>query len=277
MPEGKEHLLESLKTLIETMSSVLESFGVLLLTYVIIMGLSQRAGKLTWLAKEKSRRQGQGEPCIELASRNPRDEVPWKDSSVLKGGFQALVVVLILSSYVVIMLAVSGLAGGELGNQATLVRLIGLLLLYPILMLGFIIIIFIVIHRSKNTVKSNKMVILIALSVSGLCMSTIYSMDNPSGVFGEVLVRNPSWALMVQILLLFMMSVSYSYVMGMASGIKEATVEGRFPLVEVTLCDGSILEKQWFYEKTDNDYRFIGQDKVERIIPGTRISEIRPL
>ncbi len=255
-------MLEKVKFLSETVAPVLKILGVLFVGYVILMGYAHRRGRLTWVSKENQRRSSQGRPTINLLSRNPMVDVPWKDPSLIQGGLTAIFAVIILLSYVVMGLLSEMLFSQKL-VMGDLLDLLLFLMVWPVSMGGFLIGVMIWQHRHRNAIRSLWGLIVIALVgfISSFAVPFVF--------------EPPETALIVEIALLVILSFLLSYLIGMNQGITEADIEKQFPLVEVLTTQNETISQVRLYEKTDTDYRLIGEDGVNHIIPSVNIREIR--
>jgi hypothetical protein len=97
--------MDILKQLSDGISAFLSLIGILLLGYMLLMGMARKAGKTKWYRIEQDRRILQGKANIGILSVGEEFELPWKDPSLIQGGFKALGIVGILLSYVAIMVA----------------------------------------------------------------------------------------------------------------------------------------------------------------------------
>lgn len=256
--------MENLKQIVEGISSFMGAIGVLLFGYILLMGLSRKAGKTTWSKRERERRISQGKPNINLISGDSKTELPWKDQSLIQGGFNALLFVGILLSYVVAMLLWEVSQDNDGIAPDEMVQLVGILMAWPVFMGAFftimITILAVLVHKLPAKPFYPLFVVNLIIAISSFLILRIESSH---------------LALGLQTILFLVVSCLISYGQGISDGIMDADLETRFPLVSVVTVQGNTMEHLRLYEKTDTDYRFIGDDGVDLIIPGTHIAQIK--
>jgi hypothetical protein len=138
-------------------------------------------------------------------------------------------------------------------------------MIYPVGMLGFIVLIAIVFCKGSNSLfHSIAMFVFVVLCVvAGL------------SPVGQGKSMDASVALTIQSMALAILSLFFSYLVGM--GDKKADPSLNYPLVNFVLVQGDNLDKALLYERTDSDYRLIAQDGSNRIVPAVNVREIRML
>jgi hypothetical protein len=252
--------MDTLKALSDAITSILGVLGIFLFGYLLLMGAFHRLGKKKWGDWERERRKSMAKPNIELYSKSSTTELPWKDPSLMQGGLTALAIIAILSMYVVLML----LFGAFTGDR-TSIGSIAILLGFPIAVVGMFYIPLIIrayISLHELSWKPFRAFVIINFVCGILTFLVIF------------LVRSEQLVIYSQIGLLLVVSNSLSYVFGISDGFKDADIETRFPIVDVVLTEGGRFSHLRLYETTDIDYRFIGEDGSEYIIPNDRIVTI---
>jgi hypothetical protein len=256
--------MDAIKVFIDGISALLGLIGVCLFGFILIMGLAHKSGRRIWFEKEKDRRTAQGKPNITLATTSDKPEMPWNDPSLVQGGLTALGTIGLLFIYVVAMLVF--IASQQLkpltANQT--LYLVALLMGYPVAMGAFS-----VISLAFANIRQFKLQYRAFWFLFGINLVCAIA------TFFVARLQSSQSALLVQIFLLVIVSLSLSYIYGMRDGLKDADVEARFPLVEVLTTRGDSLKQIRLYEKTDTDYRFIGADGVDHILPGMHVAEIK--
>ncbi len=251
--------MDTLKGLSEAISAILGVLSIFLFAYLLIMGFAHRAGKNFWFDWEQKRRKSMGKPNIELSSKSSAAEFPWKDPSLIQGGFTALTSITILSMYVVIMTMFFAYQGEKLS-----LWIIAVLLGFPVAMVGIFALpslIWAIVQQYKLSWKAFGALVVVNLAC-GIVSFFVFP-----------LLQSEQLALYSQIGLLLIVSASLSYVSGIPDGFKDADIENKFPVVDIVTNKGR-RQKLRFYEKTDSDYRFISEKGVEYIIPSAYIVEI---
>jgi len=258
--------MDNLKTISEGLSAILGLVGVFIFGYILLMGIIHKWGKTNWVKKERDRRTLQGKPNINLISGDTKAELPWKDPSLIQGGYTALGLVSSLLSYVAAMLLFFAIAlDGVPIAPEVLGKVVGILMAWPVVMGAGTVLTDTksIIDKYKLPTASFYFLIVIALIIAVL------------SIF--IFMRSESYqlALGVQLILFLVVSCLISYVIGTRNGIEAAEIETRFPLVSVVTTQGNTIDRLRLYEKTDSDYRFIGEDGTDYILPGLHIAQIK--
>src|SRR5271165_3699078 len=97
-----------------TAERLIKLAGVVALAYIVVMGLSYRAGIRLGHTKGQQRRERDGKPNLKRLSEEDRWTPFWKDEALIEGGLKGIQVIAIFCLYVVIMLAVFPPAPAEL-------------------------------------------------------------------------------------------------------------------------------------------------------------------
>jgi len=234
--------------------------------FAVAMGVSRWLGKTLWLNRENLHRKKLGLPTASLFASGGSSEQSFTYTALLQGGLVGLGILGIVLSYVVLMLAFFYFIGDVDGWPRALKGTVGLMI-YPVGMLGFIVLIAIVFCKGSNSLfHSIAMFVFVVLCVvAGL------------SPVGQGKSMDASVALTIQSMALAILSLFFSYLVGMGEGIKKADPSLNYPLVNFVLVQGDNLDKALLYERTDSDYRLIAQDGSNRIVPAVNVREIRML
>lgn len=115
----------AVSSFVEAASNVLKLAGLVSVAYVIVMGLSFRAGSALGRTIERGCRAARNQPNLKLLTESADAPLFWKDPALVQGGLRGLVVMAILAMYVVLMLAFS------IPPASMLAESTGILLGYP--------------------------------------------------------------------------------------------------------------------------------------------------
>lgn len=251
------------------LSSILGILGLFLLGYIILMGWAYQSGRNTCFAKIIEKYRKDQKPIVKLLSTSSKGELPWQDPALIHGGMTALRVIAILFGYVVMMSIFASLDETMTTNE--LIRAMSIFMIYPIVMIS----IFVIMVAAIFSLRQN---VFRPFEFAGSLFSPIL-IGSGAAVLSYYLInviKESVPLLASQILLLVVVSMCISYLYGVIESFKDANIEERFPLVEVITLHQKIAQLR-LYEKTDTDYRFIGEDGINHIIPTANIIEIRHL
>lgn len=249
--------MDTLKGISEAINALLGVLGIFLLGYLLLMGFAHKAGKERWFDWEKGRRKSMGKPNIELYSKSSTTELPWKDPSLIQGGIAALANVAWFSLYVVIMLFLGAVEGDSPSIEG-----VAIYLSYPVAMLAFLIIITIRSYSRQYKLSWKPFLGIVFVSVACAILTFLAL---------ALLLRSAQLLLYSQIGLLLIVSTTLSYVHGISDGLKDAEIETRFSVVNAIMNEKHELHQLRLYEKTDLDYRFIGEDGSEYVVPKDKV------
>lgn len=243
-------MLETLKTLSEALNPIFDVFGTVVVLYLVLMGFFHRWGRTQASSVAMEERRKSRKPAISLSSRGGAGDVPWKDPSLISGGLLGLTFVVVASSYVVLIEMVQH--GDDLFRD---LRRVALSIAYPIVMLSGLIWLFTPWVRRRN--------LMIALASAAVAC------------FVVPFVLPAGWALVVAIGLLTGVSFCLSWAIGGAVGWGDAQVDRRYPVVDVELTNGTVLQDLWLFEHTATDYRLVDESGREHVLPLTSVLELR--
>ena len=113
--------------------------------------------------------------------------------------------------------------------------------------------------------------ILIVILVSSFLFET--------AILYEFVILRPenNVAFLVQVILMMIVSLCYSYSCGVSEGFETADPESTYPLVSIKVIEGTDFEETWLYERTDSDYRIVTESGSNHIIPASGVKEIKGL
>ena len=118
--------------------------------FAVAMGGSRWLGKTLWLNRENLHRKKLGLPTASLFASGGSSEQSFTYTALLQGGLVGLGILGIVLSYVVLMLAFFYFIGDVDGWPRALKGTVGLMI-YPVGMLGFIVLIAIVFCKGSNS------------------------------------------------------------------------------------------------------------------------------
>ncbi len=248
---------------VEAASNVLKLAGLVSLAYVIVMGLSFRAGGALGRAIEKGCRKAEDKPNLKLLTESTDTPLFWKDPALVQGGLRGLVVMAILAMYVVLMLAF-GKPPASLLAEST-----GILMSYPNVMAAFYVTSLAVFLLRKGQKKA--IVRLIALLSLGAAVGSGFT------VVAMVKTMDGRVGLGIQFVIFTAQSWLISYLSGVFAGVQSTRFEDNLPLVEVRTIDGETIGNVRLLKTTHTECRFVEADGRECLIPKERIQRVRAM
>jgi hypothetical protein len=239
-------------------------YAYLFTIFVISMGLASWLGKRIWYAREKSRRTKEGQPVASFIATGSEQSFTY--TTLFQGGLLGVALVLYLQTFVVAMLIWQyGFPRSldDLSLQPHVLRNISAWMGYAPTMLAFFAVAMVYGHRGQG-----------ALSGSAAILTTVAACAAGS-IAAAALIKETGLLFSVQLLITIIVSLCFSYVLGMSQGLRAADPEVNYPVVNVELLQGEILGDVWLYERTDSDYRVLTKDGSNHIIPAANVKEIR--
>lgn len=232
------------------------------LALVVALGYARRLGRNLGVALETQARQSRREPVIGLAS-STASVAFWSDPQTIIDGLQSLTLVLVLSLYVAFVPLVVAILFPH--HETQLPRVVGDSLALPeVVLLSFWL------NHLSRTYLSRVIRGFFAIVALNVFLTAIMDIGAPRSLWPITQWR----FLLVQILLTADLSAYFSYRLGIFEGRQSASAFMKLPLVKVHTSRGETISNFRLYEKSDRDYRFIGADGEERIIPIAHVYQI---
>lgn len=247
-------MLEELKHVNAVIGEVNSLLVSVFVPYLIVLGLAFRKGKSSWAARENARRKTRGLPVVTLASQKQASDYFWKDPDLIQSGLIALSIIGILFSYVIIMLLFGFLMGGYSQGDAVF-KALAIYTMYPVLMSSFFLAMIIL-----GGIRFQVLKIMIPVWIA----SAAFAVGG-----GYILHKgySPKLQFALEVGVTMLQAILLSYSIGMVKGLAEASVEDKYPLVDVETLAHGIMAKVWLFDKSDMDYRFLSAAGEEIIIP----------
>jgi hypothetical protein len=260
-----ETIATSPRETVEDIKKNYQFFVFLFSMFVICMGMTRWAGKRLWYDQKISRRKELKLPVASLFSPGSSASSSFTYWSLFQGGFIGLGLVSWLLLYGLIGADKDQdvLQGFAKGLESAIVMLCSLSLVQFLDGEG-------IWSRQHFTMVINSPVLII---VSAFLIVIIVI----SGFVGVILALQTSSSLLVQILLVVILSLCFSYIYGLREGLKAADPEPTYPLVTVDVIQGTGFDEAWLYERTDSDYRLVTKSGSNHIIPASNVKQITGL
>jgi hypothetical protein len=254
------------KGLIEEIEKSYQFYVYLFTIFVVCMGVARWNGKQIWRKREESRRASSGLPVVALLSGS---EQSFTYTSLFQGGLMGVYIAVTQLMYVVLMLTFNDGIGILTNSGAKpptdIWGEVSILMWFPILMIPYFALMTIISFRRRISVSSCIIPVgAIVVCVAGAVAATWWVTDKSIVVAAEFLA-------------VAILSLSASYFIGMADGIRSADPESNYPLVKIELHQGPDLDRVWLYKRTDSDYRLVTANGINHIIPTFNVKNIRKL
>jgi hypothetical protein len=244
----------TMPTSLSDVESLFKISGTVAITYIIVMGLTHRAGIKYGAQMAQRQHEREGKPVIRELLRSESPGAIWKDEALIRAGVRVAAGTLGLLIYAGVWLAIHWPSveqlPGEISNQITSWNQVtGILALIITLHLG-------------RSLKRRLWVI----AVPGVACSVLAF---------SIRVLRVEHALVYQSLIFLCVSMILAYQLGVLDGIRAEDFEQQLPLVEVHTAGGETISGLRMKSVSQAEYRFIGQDGAECLIPSAQVCMIR--
>ena len=240
----------------ELIERLLKLLSIVAIAYIIVMGLIQRAGVKYGVRTAQRRREREGKPKVISLPRSDNSAAFWKDETLLRAGLQAIAGILILCSFVILMLIFNPPRVQELPGA------VSRLMTYPNFMAAVVVfqltLALFSAHNSRPFLW-----LLVVLSIACAVLTWLVG-SWPEGR-----------ALGFQGIIFLTQSSLLAYIVGVHIGVRAADVEKELPLAEVHTLEGDIVKDLRMQSASQTEYRFIGKDGAECLMPATQVRMIR--